>query len=75
MSATAPRGGRARGSFLSGMPASTDASPALEPVFGDDGTDLSLIRWALSLSPLERLQAFEALMADVVVMLGAANDP
>jgi hypothetical protein len=56
------------------MSQSTDAAPTLEPVSGDDGTDVSLIRWALSLSPLERLQAFEELMADVVVMLGAAND-
>lgn len=46
-----------------------------EVMFAEDGTDLTLVRWALSLTPLERLQAFEAMMADVVVMLGAADDP
>ena len=50
-----------------------DATPQDLPQFAEDGTDLSLIRWALALSPLERLQAFEVLMADVVVMLNAAN--
>jgi len=39
----------------------------------EDGTDLTLIRWALDLSPIERLRAFEALMADVVKMLDAAH--
>ena len=45
----------------------------LETIFADDGTDLSLIRWALSLSPLERLQAFEIFMDDIVAMLDAAH--
>lgn len=27
---------------------------------GDDGTDLTLIRWMLALSPIERLEALQA---------------
>lgn len=53
------------------VPAGPDGSPDI----ADDGTDLTLIRWALSLTPLERLQVFEAWMAEVVVMLGAADPP
>lgn len=50
----------------------TLAADAL-PAYAEDGTDLTLIRWALDLTPAERLRAFEALMADMVKMLDAAN--
>jgi hypothetical protein len=43
------------------------------PSHAADGTDLTLIRWALDLTPAERLRAFEALMADIVKMLDAAH--
>jgi hypothetical protein len=35
--------------------------PALEdePEFADDGVDLTLIRWMLSMTPAERLQTLE----------------
>ncbi len=29
------------------------------PSFAEDGTDLTLIRWMLSLTPLQRLQALQ----------------
>lgn len=33
-----------------------NAERAAEPAYSDDGVDLTLIRWMLSLSPLERLR-------------------
>jgi len=30
-----------------------------EPVFSDDGVDLTLIRWMLSLTPTERLEVLQ----------------
>ena len=33
--------------------------PGFLPDYSEDGVDLSLIRWALSLSPLERLRFLE----------------
>lgn len=35
------------------------ADPAPLPDYSEDGVDLSLIRWFLSLTPLERLQFLE----------------
>jgi hypothetical protein len=32
---------------------------APEPEYSEDGVDLTLIRWALSMSPAERLHALE----------------
>ena len=29
-------------------------------IYGDDGTDLTLIRWMLTLSPMERLEVLQA---------------
>ena len=31
-----------------------------EETYGNDGTDLTLIRWMLSLSPIERLEVLQA---------------
>lgn len=45
-----------------------------EPAFAEDGTDLTLIRWALDLTPAERLRAFETFMADIVIMANAAAE-
>ena len=33
--------------------------PELQPDYSEDGVDLSLVRWMLSLTPAERLQALE----------------
>jgi hypothetical protein len=33
--------------------------PAEEPAYSDDGVDLTLIRWMLSLTPAERLQVLQ----------------
>jgi hypothetical protein len=34
----------------------TERDPETEPEYSEDGVDLSLIRWMLSLTPAERLQ-------------------
>lgn len=36
-----------------------EAKEPLEPDVSPDGVDLSLIRWMLSLTPLERLEALQ----------------
>jgi hypothetical protein len=35
------------------------------PEYGEDGVDVSLIRWMLSLTPLERLQALQEFLSSV----------
>ena len=37
----------------------TVRAPAEEPTHSSDGVDLTLIRWMLSLTPAERLQALQ----------------
>lgn len=39
------------------------AEPSLEGAFSEDGVDLTQIRWMLSLTPVERLQAAQQLTA------------
>lgn len=53
------------------LPADDDAEASAghpEPAESDDGVDLTLIRWMLSLTPTERLAAAQA-MADAVEAL------
>lgn len=38
------------------------AEPSLDGAMNEDGIDLTLIRWSLSLSPLERLEAAQSLV-------------
>ncbi|MGB7760185.1 MAG: hypothetical protein WBL61_10160 [Bryobacteraceae bacterium] len=40
--------------------------PAPAPEYSEDGVDLSLIRWMLSLTPRERLQFLEERMNDIL---------
>jgi len=44
------------------------ADPAPLPDYSEDGVDLSLIRWSLSLTPLERLQFLEDRINDILVI-------
>jgi hypothetical protein len=37
-------------------PEGQDLPPELQPDYSEDGVDLSLVRWMLSLTPAERLQ-------------------
>jgi len=38
------------------------------PDYSEDGVDLSLIRWSLSLTPLERLQFLEDRINEILVI-------
>ena len=40
--------------------------PAPLPDYSEDGVDLSLIRWMLSLTPAERLKFLEERIADIL---------
>jgi len=40
--------------------------PAPEPLYSEDAVDLSLIRWMLSLTPAERLEALESHLNDIL---------
>ncbi len=41
--------------------------------FSDDGVDLTLIRWLLSLTPAERLAVLQSNMRSLEALRGAAN--
>ena len=41
--------------------------------FSDDGVDLTLIHWLLSLTPAERLAALQSNMRSLEALRGAAN--
>jgi hypothetical protein len=41
--------------------------------FSEDGIDLTLIRWMLSLSPAERLQVLQSNIRSLETIRGAAN--
>jgi hypothetical protein len=42
--------------------------PAPLPDYSEDGVDLSVIRWSLSLTPAERLRFLEDRIADVLLV-------
>ena len=41
--------------------------------FSDDGVDLTMIRWLLSLTPAERLDVLQSNMRSLEALRGAAN--
>jgi len=41
------------------QPIVTDLSPESDRLYSEDGVDLSLIRWMLSMTPTERLQTLQ----------------
>lgn len=43
----------------------TAADSAPEPEYSEDGVDLSLIRWTLSLTPAERLEFLDERIRDI----------
>ena len=51
--------------------------PAPAPEYSEDGVDLSLIRWMLSLTPAERLEFHEQRLNDILAIreLNADTDP
>jgi hypothetical protein len=42
--------------------------PAPAPEYSEDGVDLSLIRWMLSLTPAERLEFLEQRINDILAI-------
>lgn len=51
-----------------------EGEPARETnTFSDDGVDLTLIRWMLSLTPAERLAVLQSNMRSLEALRGAAN--
>jgi len=56
---------------MQGMPAADDTS-ADEPAYSEDGVDLTLIRWMLSMTPAERLQVLQQYV-DSVLSIRAWN--
>jgi hypothetical protein len=49
-------------------PDSSASEPAGLVDYNEDGVDLTLIRWMLSLTPLERLQFHEARINDILAI-------
>jgi len=45
-----------------------DVDDGSAPAYSEDGVDLTLIRWMLSLTPLERLQFHEARINDILTI-------
>lgn len=42
--------------------------PAPDPEYSEDGVDLSLIRWTLSLTPAERLEFLDQRIRDILTI-------
>jgi hypothetical protein len=49
-------------------------SPQEESPYSDDGVDLTLIRWMLSLSPTERLQVLQQNIRSIMRLRGEKAD-
>ena len=49
------------------------AAPAPAPLYSDDGVDLSLIRWMLTLTPAERLEHLQR-HVNAVLAIRELND-
>ena len=44
-----------------------------EPEYGENGVDLSLIRWMLSLSPTERLHQLQSSINSLAILRGSVR--
>ncbi|MGH9624332.1 MAG: hypothetical protein ACRD4G_08345 [Bryobacteraceae bacterium] len=49
-------------------PNAEPVEPAPEPEYSEDGVDLSLIRWTLSLTPAERLEFLDERIRDILTI-------
>lgn len=45
-----------------------------DPTYSQDGVDLTLIRWMLSLSPLERLQTLQQTVQSILRLRGEETE-
>jgi hypothetical protein len=46
-----------------------------EPIYNDEGVDLTIIRWMLSLSPVERLQVLQQNIQSIMRLRSAKRNP
>jgi hypothetical protein len=51
-------------------PRPNDPQPSDAPPWGDDGVDVSLIRWLLAMTPAERLRALQGYVDSVLQLRG-----
>jgi hypothetical protein len=51
-----------------------DSEAEPEPLFSPEGVDLTLIRWMLSLVPLERLQVLQETLRSIERLRGEAAE-
>jgi len=51
-------------------PRNAEAADASEPTHSEDGVDLTLIRWMLSLTPLERLEVLQETVRSLLRLRG-----
>jgi hypothetical protein len=49
-------------------------APADQPTHSEDGIDLTLIRWMLSLTPAERLQALQQNVRSILRLRGEETE-
>ncbi len=52
----------------------TLGAPQLNETHSEDGVDLTLIRWMLSLTPAERLEVLEANVRSILRLRGEETD-
>lgn len=52
----------------------THRSAGDEPAFSEDGVDLTLIRWMLSLTPTERLEALQEVIWSITRLRGEDSE-
>lgn len=52
----------------------TPAIPQSDRVYSEDGVDLTLIRWMLSLTPAERLDVLQQHLRSILRLRGEEND-
>jgi hypothetical protein len=49
------------------------ADPEIKPTHSEDGVDLTVIRWMLSLTPAERLEVLQQTIRSIMKMRGDTN--
>ena len=58
-----------------GKPAASKSHlPAGQPTYSEDGVDLTLIRWMLSLTPAERLQVLQQNVRSILRLRGEETE-
>lgn len=62
-----------RSRFPADRPRGSAPAPG-EPTHSDDGVDLTLIRWMLSLTPAERLEALQGTLRSILRLRGDATE-